>query len=116
MPTPKRPTVNDKVLLNVPDNIRLHEKEGIVRRVEDWGAVVATPAAFSGEFRATWDEMIAIDKIDIIRTNSTATVHEAARMSGYTGDVCPNCQGMRMVRTGTCVQCEDCQTSSGGCG
>lgn len=38
-----------------------------------------------------------------------------ARESGYTGDMCPNCQGVRMRRTGTCVTCEDCQHNE-GCG
>lgn len=33
----------------------------------------------------------------------------------YTGDICTDCQGVRMVRTGTCLRCEDCYSQSGGC-
>lgn len=32
-----------------------------------------------------------------------------------TGDGCPRCGGL-MVRTGTCLTCQMCGTSSGGCG
>jgi len=34
---------------------------------------------------------------------------------GFTGSVCPNCQGSRMVRRGSCECCEDCGSSS-SCG
>lgn len=37
----------------------------------------------------------------------------AARERGYTGDVCGNCGGSRMVRNGACLLCQDCATSSG---
>lgn len=35
--------------------------------------------------------------------------------SGYTGSICKNCQGSRMVRTGACERCDDCGDSS-SCG
>ncbi|PZQ18925.1 MAG: hypothetical protein DI565_00525 [Ancylobacter novellus] len=37
-----------------------------------------------------------------------------ARAIGYTGDVCGDCGGFRMRRTGACVVCDDCGRS-GGC-
>lgn len=33
----------------------------------------------------------------------------------YTGEVCIECGGVRMIRTGICSTCLDCGTS-GGCG
>jgi len=33
--------------------------------------------------------------------------------SPYTGDMCPGCNGFRMVRSGTCAVCEDCSTTTG---
>lgn len=47
--------------------------------------------------------------------SSLLTQSEIARTSGYTGDVCPHCQGFRVKRTGSCVTCEDCG-SNAGCG
>ena len=31
------------------------------------------------------------------------------------GEICPTCSGTNMVRTGTCLTCQDCFNSSGGC-
>lgn len=33
----------------------------------------------------------------------------------FTGDICHDCGGPNMVRTGTCLTCQDCGTASGGC-
>lgn len=44
----------------------------------------------------------------------TLTQAEIARASGFTGSVC-ECGSFRMVRTGTCEQCQDCFKPSGGC-
>jgi ribonucleoside-diphosphate reductase alpha chain len=32
---------------------------------------------------------------------------------GYTGDICPECQSMTMVRNGTCLKCMTCGSTSG---
>lgn len=32
-----------------------------------------------------------------------------------TGDLCQGCGGPNMVRTGTCLTCQDCGSTSGGC-
>lgn len=33
--------------------------------------------------------------------------------SGYTGDVCTDCQSMTMVHNGTCLKCMTCGTTTG---
>ncbi len=38
---------------------------------------------------------------------------EAARNQGYTGDICPACQSMTMVRNGTCLKCTTCGETTG---
>jgi len=38
-----------------------------------------------------------------------------ARVKTATGDLCTKCGGL-MVRTGTCLTCQGCGDSSGGCG
>jgi len=34
--------------------------------------------------------------------------YEVAVASGFTGEICPACQSMRMQRNGTCSLCRDC--------
>ncbi len=38
---------------------------------------------------------------------------EQAREQGYTGDVCPECGSMTMVRNGTCLKCMTCGATTG---
>jgi hypothetical protein len=34
---------------------------------------------------------------------------------GFTGDICADCGSMAMIRTGVCLTCQSCGSSSGGC-
>lgn len=36
-----------------------------------------------------------------------------AKSMGYTGDICPECQSMTMVRNGTCLKCTTCGATTG---
>ncbi|KAB2842087.1 MAG: vitamin B12-dependent ribonucleotide reductase, partial [Melioribacteraceae bacterium] len=36
-----------------------------------------------------------------------------ARERGYTGDICPECGSMTMVRNGTCLKCNTCGSTTG---
>jgi ribonucleoside-diphosphate reductase alpha chain len=50
------------------------------------------------------------------RVTSTATKEAAirqARLKGYEGDPCPNCQAMTLVRSGACSKCDTCGETSG---
>lgn len=38
-----------------------------------------------------------------------------AAFNGFSGDVCSNCGSASMVRTGTCLTCQSCGSTSGGC-
>ena len=38
------------------------------------------------------------------------------RVTNYTGDPCSNCGSFLMVRSGTCLTCQACGSTSGGCG
>jgi len=38
---------------------------------------------------------------------------QEARTLGYTGDICPDCQSLTMVRNGTCLKCETCGATTG---
>ncbi len=123
----------DRVVLDVPENPRLHGQEGKVLKVTEYGAVVATDAAATGRFRAHWSEMglladhVGCEDDTVIETvakyKPRSRMRDAlvrqdggvrrARESGYTGSICPTCQGCRMTRNGSCEKCEDCGTTSG---
>lgn len=38
---------------------------------------------------------------------------QSAMEKGYTGDICPECQSMTMVRNGTCLKCDTCGATTG---
>lgn len=38
---------------------------------------------------------------------------QEARVLGFTGDICPECQSLTMVRNGTCLKCETCGATTG---
>lgn len=69
------------------------------------------------------ERMIELDKtkeyveslpVDLQRTR--ANLHLSvmkARERGYTGDICPECQSMTMVRNGTCLKCTTCGATTG---
>ncbi len=50
------------------------------------------------------------DKIKMISRNDPVA---KARQQGYTGDICPECQSMTMVRNGTCLKCTTCGATTG---
>ena len=45
----------------------------------------------------------------------TMTQREIALTQGYSGDVCASCGAFAMMRTGTCLTCTACGSTSGGC-
>lgn len=85
--------VGDRVKLHVPDNPRLHRQVGTILSLEEWGAYVSTRASHSGQYRASYEEM-----------------HLVVEMSG---EVCVLCGSPELRRSGTCLVCVNCGTTSG---
>jgi ribonucleoside-diphosphate reductase alpha chain len=42
-----------------------------------------------------------------------ASARDDARAKGYTGDACPDCGNMTLVRNGTCLKCDTCGGTTG---
>ncbi len=42
-----------------------------------------------------------------------ADARAVARMKGYLGEACPECQNMTLVQNGTCKKCETCGATTG---
>lgn len=90
----------DIVVLNVPENPRIHGHKAVVTKKEPWGALVTTKATATGQFRALNEEMVS---------------HSVGTDNGYNGIMCDRCGSFNVTRAGACVTCLDCGTS-GGCG
>lgn len=87
------------VVIDTPDNERLHGTQAMVDAIEDWGVHLNAPAAATGRFRASWWEM---------------NTHEKPK-AVVTGEACDMCGSFNIQRTGACKTCQDCGTNS-GCG
>ena len=46
-------------------------------------------------------------------TDTMTSKLRKAVLSGYTGDICPECQSTMMVRNGTCLKCLNCGATTG---
>jgi ribonucleoside-diphosphate reductase alpha chain len=56
------------------------------------------------------------EKFTRTNTSHQATIHQKVKNAidqGYTGDICPECQSMSMVRNGTCLKCLTCGSTTG---
>ncbi len=51
----------------------------------------------------------------VAQTKVSSEVREMirAKQQGYTGDICPECGSMTMVRNGTCLKCNTCGATTG---
>ena len=106
--------VGDLVTLDMPDNPFVHEQPGEVKALTHYGAVVRTPATATGEIRALTEEMRPFhEPVEQTVVLSRAQAASAWTKAGYTGDVCKNCSGCRMVRNGSCLLCIECGQTSG---
>lgn len=112
----KRFAVGDSVVLSTPDNPTADGNQCVVEFVTDWGYHLTTEFG-SRNFRALWEEVDGAEPTNpAVRrepVNGNAAGMLAAKASGYTGDTCSNCQGIRMTRNGGCQKCEDCGTTTG---
>ena len=102
-----------QVRLCTPDNPRLDRAIGTVYAVTEWGAYVRTDAAATGEYRAGFNEMVSPH-------GTTPEVNGYSKVAvaisqGYTGDECFKCGSSKMRRNGTCLVCDECGSTDGGC-
>lgn len=71
-------------------------------------APVAAPAPVPVTTDAVAPEVKAEKK-----NSSYESEYDKAKQLGYTGDACPECGSMTMVRNGTCMKCITCGSTSG---
>jgi hypothetical protein len=49
----------------------------------------------------------------VTNTYPTQPNRQQAREMGFTGDICPTCGSVNMIRNQACLLCLDCKTSTG---
>lgn len=99
----------DRVRLRTPGNDRLDGTLATVAELTSWGAHCDAPAAATGRYRAAWCEMEALADRDDGRAVRRALA------CGYDQQPCDRCGSLTLRRTGTCLTCETCASTS-GCG
>jgi len=65
-----------------------------------------------GSYQLTQKNIQPISKT-LKTVNSISTKVKQAIENGYTGDICPECQSITMVRNGTCLKCMTCGSTTG---
>jgi len=48
-----------------------------------------------------------------VKSDSYESEYDKAKQMGYTGEACPECGSMTMVRNGTCMKCITCGSTTG---
>ncbi len=113
MPTTPEHTqyhVGARVVIVAPHEPAVDGLAAVVEKLDVWGAYLIVERErreydapdHQPRWRALWAEMRPAARDSIT----------AARASGYTGNACPHCSGVRMVRVGACERCEDCGDST----
>ncbi|NWF90796.1 MAG: vitamin B12-dependent ribonucleotide reductase [Ignavibacteriaceae bacterium] len=67
----------------------------------------------SYEYSLSSNETKNFTSMDNLPSNSITSKVKRAIQSGYTGDICPECQSTMMVRNGTCLKCLSCGATTG---
>ena len=52
-------------------------------------------------------------KVKTVAEDDAETDYDRAKQLGYTGDSCPECGSMTMIRNGTCLKCMTCGSTTG---
>ncbi len=78
-------------------------------RTGDGGPSSVTEISLAGEPVKT----VASNTNNTKLSQSAADLVQQARMQGYEGEACPECQNFTLVRNGTCLKCNTCGSTTG---
>ena len=121
---------NQSDLVNKVTSRGFIRKQGLVVYSNDGAATatalatnsetVAAPMAETSLATTTMKSTPAstVSKVETVARTSTASDETAtrvqqARMQGYEGEACPECQNFTLVRNGTCLKCNTCGGTTG---
>ena len=94
-------------------------KQGLVVYYNDGSAAVAKSYDTEAATKLTKNESAVITAAGTAAevvgavADQTAERVKQARMQGYEGEACPECQNFTLVRNGTCLKCNTCGGTTG---
>ena len=91
-------------------------KQGLVVYSNAATAAAAPAEAAATTMRAATAEAAVVTEAVATTSNAEAVTAERvqqARMQGYEGESCPECQNFTLVRNGTCLKCNTCGSTTG---
>jgi len=91
-------------------------KQGLVVYSNAATAAAAPAGEAVTTMRAATPEAAVVTKAVATTSNAEAVTAERvqrARMQGYEGESCPECQNFTLVRNGTCLKCNTCGSTTG---
>ena len=91
-------------------------KQGLVVYSNAATAVAAPAEEAVTSMRAATPEAAVVAEAVAATSNAEAVTAERvqqARMQGYEGESCPECQNFTLVRNGTCLKCNTCGSTTG---
>ena len=71
------------------------------------------PAPSMADTSQTAAESRAVQESVVKASDSYESDYDKAKQMGYTGEACPECGSMTMVRNGTCMKCITCGSTTG---
>ena len=115
---------NQSELMNKVTSRGFIRKQGLVVYSNDGAAALAEPVADTASETASITTMRTAEapaaKADAGTVTSTDTAPkiaiervQQARIQGYEGEACPECQNFTLVRNGTCLKCNTCGGTTG---
>ncbi|HJV48260.1 MAG TPA: hypothetical protein VJ549_03195, partial [Geothrix sp.] len=72
-----------------------------------------TPLPFPEASAPTQEEAPVPALVAVSGAKATVSAAQAAREKGYTGDPCPECGHLTLVRNGACMKCQTCGATTG---
>ena len=91
-------------------------KQGLVVYSNAATAAAAPAEEAATTMRAATPEAAVVTEAVATTSNAEAVTAERvqqARMQGYEGESCPECQNFTLVRNGTCLKCNTCGSTTG---
>ncbi|MEO0546548.1 MAG: vitamin B12-dependent ribonucleotide reductase [Pseudomonadota bacterium] len=69
--------------------------------------------AFKRDYEANTRSTLEQSEVAAAQTPNKGQQRAMARMQGYEGESCPECQNFTLVRNGTCLKCDSCGSTTG---
>ena len=88
-------------------------KKGLVVYSSGAGKVASAVATAEAETSLKPAPVEATETAAVMGTASVTDQIQQARMQGYEGESCPECQNFTLVRNGTCLKCNTCGSTTG---